>query len=112
MCVHVWVCIRIRVFVYVQMYIDTCRIYTNLLGPIPNNHILLVKDLANLSGSLHSDKKLSSFKMICYHLEVGKHGTALCVYSPVFALILASSEALISMEWRDPSLWYKGIFVL
>lgn len=58
-CVHVWVCIHIRVFVCVQMYIDMCGVYKKLLGPIPNNHILLLKNLANLSGSLHSDKKLS-----------------------------------------------------
>jgi len=39
-------------------YGHICRIYKKLLGPIPSKQISLLKGLANLSGSPHSDKKL------------------------------------------------------
>lgn len=50
--------------------------------------------------------------MMHYRLEVGKHGATLCVHRPAFALIQASSEALISLCGMKRSLFMvRGNFL-
>ena len=43
--------------------------------------------------------------MIHCRLEVGKHGATLCVHRLAFALILASSEAVVSLYETKRSLF-------
>lgn len=116
LCVHVCACICTCVCVCVQIHIDIdveyIKISLALFLVSRSRYWRVLLTWVEAPTCIRNCRNRALFEMIHYHLEVGKHGATLCVHRPAFALILASSGALISLYGMKRSLFMvRGNFL-